>query len=64
MGGVDKHDRFKVAYEVGRRSKSRFYLRIIFDMMDQHWVNALILYNSLDGVKKIASRDYRCYPML
>ena len=34
MGGLDKHDRFKVAYEVDKRSKSRFYLRIIFNMMD------------------------------
>ena len=45
MGGVDKHDRLKVAYEVDRRSKTRFYIRIAFDMMDQLLVNANILYN-------------------
>ena len=42
MGGVDRHDRLKVAYEVDRRSKPRFYLRIVFDMFDQLLVNANI----------------------
>ena len=61
MGGVDKYDRLKVAYEVDRRSKTRFYLRIIFDMMDQLLVNANILYNSLDKVQKMSSREFRLH---
>ena len=40
MGGVDGHDRLKVAYEVDRRSKTRFYLRIDFNMFDQLLVNS------------------------
>ena len=35
MGGVDRHDRLKFVYEVDRRSKTRFYLGIVFDMFDQ-----------------------------
>ena len=50
IGGVDKHGRMKVVYEVDR-SKTRFYLHIAFDMMDQLLVNANILYNSIDGVQ-------------
>ena len=61
MDGVDKHDRLKVAYEVDRRSKTRFYLCIIFDMMDQLLVNANILYNSLDKVQKMSSREFRLH---
>ena len=47
MGGIDRHYRLKVAYEVDRRSKTRFYLRIVFNMFDQLLANANILYNSL-----------------
>ena len=61
MGGVDKHDRFKVAYEIDRRSQSRFYLRIVFDMFDQLLVNAAILYNSIDGVRKISNQEFRLH---
>ena len=49
----------KVAYEVDRRSKTRLYLRIALDMMDQLLVNANILSNSIDGVQKMASREFR-----
>ena len=58
MGGVDRHDRLKVAYEVDRRSKTRFYLPIVFDMFDQLLVNANILYNSLH-VQKMPSHEFR-----
>ena len=57
-GGVDKHDRLKVAYEVDRRSKTSVYLRIAFDMMDQLLVDANILYNSIEGVQNMASREF------
>ena len=58
MAGVDKQECLKVVYEVDR-SKTRFYLRIAFDMMDQLLVNANILYNSIDGFQKMASREFR-----
>ena len=58
MGGVDRHDRLKVAYEVDRRSKTRFYLRIVFDMFNQLLVNANILYNSLH-FQKMPSREFQ-----
>ena len=61
MGGVDKHDRFKVAYEIDRRSQSRFYLRIVFDMFAQLLVNAAILYNSIDGVRRISNQEFRLH---
>ena len=48
----------KVAYEVDRRSKTRFYLRIVFDIFDQLLINANILYNSLH-VQKMPSRELR-----
>ena len=58
MGGVDRHNRLKVAYEVDRRSKTRFYLQILFDMFDQLLVNANILYNSLH-FQKMPSCEFR-----
>ena len=33
MGGVDLSDQMKVTYEVDRRSKFRFYLRVFFDIL-------------------------------
>ena len=58
MGGVYRHGRLKVAYEVDRRSKTRFYLQIVFDMFDQLLVNSNILYNSLH-VQKMPSPEFR-----
>jgi len=34
MGGVYLIDQMKVTYQVDRRSKTRFYLRIFFDLLD------------------------------
>ena len=45
MGGVDLLDQRKSYYEVDRKSKFRFYLRIFFDLMDVACVNAFIIYN-------------------
>ena len=58
MGGVDRHGHLKVAYEVDRRSKTRFYLQIVFDMFDQLLVNSNILYNSLH-IQKMPSPEFR-----
>ena len=40
MGGVDLCDQTKVFYEVDRRSKVRFYLRVFFDFLDISVVNS------------------------
>ena len=58
MGGVDRHGLLKVAHEVDRRSKTRFYLQIVFDMFDQRLVNSNILYNSLH-IQKMPSPEFR-----
>ena len=44
MGGVDLLDQRKSYYEVDRKAKFRFYLRIFFDLMDIACVNASIVY--------------------
>ena len=40
MGGVDLSDQMKVTYEVDRRRKFRFYLRVFFDFVDISVVNS------------------------
>ena len=44
MNGVDIHDQLKTAYEIDRKSKFRYYLRIFFDLMDSCVVNAHVIY--------------------
>ena len=44
MGGVDLNDQYKALYELDRKSKYRFYLRIFFDMMDTAVVNAALIF--------------------
>ena len=44
MNGVDLHDQLKTCYEVDRKAKFRYYLRIFFDLMDSVVVNAHIIY--------------------
>ena len=34
MGGVDLIDQLKVTYQHDRKSKTKFYLRLFFDMLD------------------------------
>ena len=43
MGGVDLSDQMKVTYEIDRRSKFRFYLRVFFDFLDIAAVNSKIV---------------------
>lgn len=58
MGGVDLLDQRKSYYEVDRKAKFRFYLRIFFDIMDIACVNALIVYQqSCDS--KISLLDFK-----
>lgn len=59
MGGVDLHDRLKVAYGVDRRSKCRFYLRLAFDFFDQCMVNSWIAYNDINKDAPLDSKEYR-----
>ena len=44
MNGVNLHDQLKTCYEVDRKAKFRYYLRIFFDLMDSVVVNAHIIY--------------------
>ena len=59
MGGVDLSDQMKVTYEVDRRSKFRFYLRIFFDFLDITVVNSKILYNKIESAPSLSSLDFR-----
>ena len=44
MGGVDLMDQLKSAYQLDRRSKFRFYLRLLFDLFDAALVISFIVY--------------------
>ena len=59
MGGVDLCDQMKVSYEVDRRSKVRFYLRVFFDFLDINVVNSKILYDKIQSTAAIPSMDFR-----
>ena len=43
MGGVDLSDQMKVTYEVDRRSKFRFYLRVFLNFLDIAVANSKII---------------------
>ena len=45
MDGVDFKDQLKSAYQLDRRSKFRFYLRLFFDLFDVALVNSFIVYS-------------------
>ncbi|KAG0419488.1 hypothetical protein HPB47_004067 [Ixodes persulcatus] len=49
MGGVDLMDQKKVTYEVDRRAKIKYYLRICFDLLDIGVNNAYIYYMKLQA---------------
>ena len=59
MGGVDLSDQMKVTYEVDRRSKFRFYLRVFFDFLDIAIVNSKIVYNKIESAPSLYSLDFR-----
>lgn len=62
MGGVDLMDQKKVTYEVDRRSKIKYYLRLFFDLLDISVNNACIVYNQLlknENTKPATSLEYR-----
>ena len=49
MGRVDLSDQLKVSYQVDRRSKFRFYLRIFLHFLDISVVNPKIIYDKMDS---------------
>ena len=49
----------KVSYEVDRRSKFRFYLRVFFDFLDISVVNSKIVYDKIQSTGAISSMDFR-----
>ena len=57
--GVDLSDQIKVIYEVDRRSKFRFYLRVFFDFLDIAVVNSKIVYNKIESAPSLSSLDFR-----
>ena len=59
MGGVNLSDQMKVTYEVGRRSKFHFYLRVFFDFLDISVVNSKIVYNKIESAPSLSSLDFR-----
>ena len=59
MGGVDLSDQMKVYYQVDRRSKFRFYLRVFFDFLDIGVVNSKIVYDKIESAVKMSSMDFR-----
>lgn len=59
MGGVDQCDQMKVTYQVDRRSKFRFYLRVFFDFLDISVVNSKIVYDKIESTMAMSSMDFR-----
>ena len=59
MGGVDLSDEMKVTYEVDRRSKFRFYLRVFFDFHDIAVVHSKIVYKKIESAPSLSSLDIR-----
>ena len=59
MGGLDLSNQMKVIYEVDRRSKFRFYLRVFFDFLDIAIVNSKIVYNKIESAPSLSSLDFR-----
>lgn len=64
MGGVDLMDQKKTAYEVDRKSKIKYYLRIFFDLIDISVNNAHCIFTQLNQslnpqTKPITPLQYR-----
>ena len=59
MGGVDLLDQMKVSYDVDRRSKVRFYLRVFFDFLDISVVKLKIVYDKIQSTAAMSSMDFR-----
>ncbi|GAB0099758.1 hypothetical protein DMENIID0001_156450 [Sergentomyia squamirostris] len=53
MKGVDQMDQKKVYYEHDRKSATKFYLRLFFDLMDISLGNACVIYNQMAAERNI-----------
>lgn len=58
MGGVDLADQLKSSYELDRKSKFRFYLRIFFDLLDIACVNAHIVFTKVSA-SSLSLKDFK-----
>jgi len=56
MGGVDLMDQKKITYEIDRKAKIKYYLRIFFDLMDIAVKNALCIFTQLN---QNVNHDYK-----
>ena len=56
MGGVDKSDQIKKAYEIDHRYKFKYYMRLFDNMLDTMVVNSYLVCLEL-------SRKYNRNPM-
>ena len=59
MGRKGPCDQIKVSYEVDRRSKVRFYLRVFFDFLDISVVKLKIVYDKIQSTAAMSSMDFR-----
>ena len=53
------YDQTKVTYEVDRRNKFRFYLRVFFDFVDISVLNSNTLYDKMESAEPISSLNFR-----
>ncbi|CAG5009983.1 unnamed protein product [Parnassius apollo] len=53
MRGVDLMDQKKVYYEVDRKAKIKYYLRLFFDLLDIAMNNSYVIYCKLHEAKRI-----------
>ena len=59
MGRKGPCDQIKVSYEVDRRSKVRFYLRVFFDFLDVSVVNSKNVCHKIQSTTAISSMDFQ-----
>ena len=58
MDGVDLMDQLKSAYQLDRRLKFQFYLRLFFDLFDVALVNSFIVYKKLEN-KDLTLKEFK-----
>ena len=58
MGEVDLMYQLKSEYQLDRRSKFRFYLRLFFDLFDVALVNSFIVYKKLEN-KDLTLKEFK-----
>ena len=60
MGGVDIMDQKKVTYQFDHRSRSKYYLRPVFDLIDISVNNAFIIYDKVSSQEdKLDAKAFR-----